>query len=142
MQTRTGRQRLQDGNGARIVKQLIAHLVGDYMAQSEWMAKMKPERSYRGWAAAATHAVIYTACFLPLTRSRRALLIIGGTHLLLDHYRPLGTLLARKDRILSPPGWEPAEPVPFWLIIVVDNTIHLAVNEWALNLSGKVRFSR
>lgn len=49
--------------------QIVAHLVGDYILQSHWMATEKTKRSI----AAATHAITYTLPFLLLTRSPAAL---------------------------------------------------------------------
>jgi hypothetical protein len=45
--------------------QLVAHAVGDYILQSDWMATEKTKQN----AAAATHALTYTLPFLFLTRS-------------------------------------------------------------------------
>ena len=40
--------------------QILAHLIGDYLLQSHWMAQEKTKRSI----AAAVHAVSYTLPFL------------------------------------------------------------------------------
>lgn len=61
----------------------LAHLAGDYVVQSHWAAVEKT----RAAGPAAVHALTYTACFLPVTRSLRALAVIGGTHYLIDRYR-------------------------------------------------------
>lgn len=42
--------------------QLIAHLFGDFILQSEWMAVNKTKRSW----PALVHVVLYSLCFLPL----------------------------------------------------------------------------
>lgn len=42
--------------------QLIAHLCGDYLAQSQWMAENKTKRSW----PAFVHALLYSLCFVPL----------------------------------------------------------------------------
>lgn len=42
--------------------QLLAHLFGDYILQSDWMAQNKTKRS---WPALA-HALLYSLCFVPL----------------------------------------------------------------------------
>lgn len=114
------------------MKRLIAHLLGDYVLQSDWEAMRKTQRSGEGWVAAGAHAATYTACFLPLTRNWRSLTVIGGTHLLLDHFRPLPPVLAVKNKVLSSPGYV-SNDLPFWLHIVVDNTLHLLINEFALD---------
>ena len=114
------------------MKRLITHLVGDYVLQSDWEANTKTKCSGEGWAAALAHAGTYTACFLPLTRNWKALSIIGGTHLLLDHFRPLPKVMDVKNSLASPPGYVSGE-FPFWLHIVVDNTVHLLINELTLD---------
>jgi len=42
--------------------QLLAHLCGDYILQSDWMAQNKTKRSW----PAFVHALLYSLCFLPL----------------------------------------------------------------------------
>jgi len=117
------------------MRQLIAHLVGDYVVQSKWMAAAKVYGSPDDRRQAAViHAALYTACFVPLTRNPWRLAVIGITHGLIDRYRPLPRLINAKDIILSPVSWphRMSDEVPFWLHIVVDSTLHLAINEVAL----------
>lgn len=78
----------------------LAHLVGDYVVQSDWMAVEKTTRAL----PAAAHAVTYAACFLPVTRSSRTLLVIGGTHYLIDRYR-LAKYVAWAKNQLAPTRW-------------------------------------
>lgn len=61
---------------------LLAHLIGDYCLQSPWMAHNKSRRSF----PCLVHVLLYTACFLFLTRSWKALLVIGGTHFVIDRF--------------------------------------------------------
>lgn len=56
--------------------QIVCHLVGDYIIQSDWMANEKRKRSL----AAGLHAVTYAIPFLFLTFDPLALGIIAGTH--------------------------------------------------------------
>lgn len=63
--------------------QLLAHLVGDFVIQSDWMAAGKLEAH----GPAAAHALSYAACFLPLTRDPRRLAFIAGTHFVIDRWR-------------------------------------------------------
>ena len=65
------------------MKRLIAHLWGDYIVQSTWMADNKTSRSL----PALAHAASYAACFLPLTRRWQPLVVIGGTHFAIDRWR-------------------------------------------------------
>lgn len=96
---------------------LLAHLVGDYLLQNDWMAANKTRR----WIPAVVHGATYTLPFLFVTQSLLALLAIGGTHVLIDHYR-----LARFWPTLLPPT--PRHDKPGWLLIVVDNAIHVLIN--------------
>lgn len=65
------------------MKALLAHLVGDYLVQNDWMASTKTQRHL----PAVVHGATYAAAFTPLTRDPRALLVIGGTHAVIDRYR-------------------------------------------------------
>jgi hypothetical protein len=117
---------------------LLAHLVGDYVLQSHWMATAKTS----AWWPALVHAGVYTACHLPVTRSVPALVVIGGSHAVIDRYRLARHLIWAKNHLAPaghrPPAWAPCtgtgyDPdVPVWLavglLIVADNTVHLAVN--------------
>jgi hypothetical protein len=113
--------------------QIVAHLVGDYITQSHWMATCKTKR----WFPAALHAVIYTAAFLLLSRSVPALLAIGGSHYLIDRYRLARFVVWAKNGAIGPvtatgypddvPAW-----LSVWLLIIADNTLHILINGAAL----------
>ncbi len=63
--------------------QILCHLWGDYILQSDWMAQNKTKDSM----AAFIHAGIYTALFLLFTRSIPALAVIFFTHAAIDRFR-------------------------------------------------------
>jgi len=63
--------------------QLVLHAVGDYVLQSDWMATTKTKKS----VAALAHVVTYLLPWLVLTTSWKALLVIGGTHFVIDRWR-------------------------------------------------------
>lgn len=63
--------------------QLVAHAVGDYVIQSDWMAQQKTSKHL----PALVHALTYTLCFLAVTRSLGALYIIFVTHFIIDRWR-------------------------------------------------------
>lgn len=63
--------------------QLVAHAVGDYILQSDWMATRKTSSS----VAAAAHAICYTLPFLLITQAPAALAVICGTHFVIDRWR-------------------------------------------------------
>jgi hypothetical protein len=63
--------------------QLVAHAVGDYVLQSDWMAQQK----VKSHIPALVHAIFYTLPFLFLSRSWKALLFILVTHFIIDRWR-------------------------------------------------------
>lgn len=56
--------------------------MGDFFLQSEWLALNKSKRTI----PCLVHVLIYTSCFLLLTVSWKALLVIGVTHFFLDRF--------------------------------------------------------
>ncbi len=62
---------------------LIAHAVGDYLIQSDWMATEKTKR----WWPAVAHGATYGIPFAFLVPSVWAWLVIVGTHVFIDRYR-------------------------------------------------------
>lgn len=116
--------------------QIVAHLVGDYILQSHWMATEKTKQSL----AAAVHAVTYTLPFLFLTLDPLALSVIAGTHFAIDRYRLARFVVWFKNGMNGPitaTGY--SEDVPMWmsvwLLIIADNTLHLICNALALWLA-------
>lgn len=117
--------------------QIVAHLVGDYIFQSHWMATEKTKRS----VAAAAHAICYTLPFLLITQSAAAIAVICGTHFLIDRYRLARFVVWAKNGAHGPvtaTGY--ADDVPpwlsVWLLIWADNTLHIVINGlaiWAFN---------
>lgn len=121
------------------MEQLLLHLVGDYLTQTDWMAKEKTKQSL----AALTHASVYSAPFALLTSSGAALLVIWVTHFLIDRFRLARYVVFAKnwstDRSLRwadccSTGYHRDTPpwLAFWLLIIADNTIHLCINYAAL----------
>lgn len=117
---------------------VLAHMVGDYVLQTHHQATTKTQR----WGPALAHAATYTAAHLPITRSWRALAVIGITHAVIDRYRLARHVVWAKNQ-LAPAEYRPGhtatgypEDAPpwlaFWLLIAADNTLHLAINAAAL----------
>ncbi len=117
---------------------ILAHLVGDYFIQSHWMATEKVKR----WWPAVVHGVSYTLPFLIITQSPMALLVIAGTHIVIDRFRLVKHVAWLKNQLgpkWSRPGHTETgfhESVPpwmsFWLMIILDNTIHILINVGAV----------
>lgn len=119
------------------MEQLIAHLVGDYILQNHWMATQKTSR----WFAALTHAIFYTIPFVVLFGGSWALIPICLTHAVIDRYRLIRLWLNFWGVGCSGSLWtffgapEIEAPLPFlsvWLMIIADNTLHLAINALSL----------
>ena len=122
-------------------EQLVAHGIGDFILQSDWMATEKTKRSI----AALAHAATYTLPFLYFTRSPVPLLIISGTHFCIDRWR-LSRYVVWAKNCLAPFGWNkpwaqcmatgypPDRPtwLTVWLLIVTDNIVHVLCNGFAL----------
>lgn len=121
------------------MEQILLHLVGDYLTQTNWMATEKTKRSL----AAALHAIVYSLPFLLLSPSVAAFAVIVLTHFLIDRYRLARYVVFAKNWITSPSmrwadceatGYHKDTPpwLAFWLLIIADNTLHLCINYAAL----------
>jgi hypothetical protein len=141
--------------------QIVAHLVGDYLLQSDWMANEKTKKNM----AAAAHAIAYSLPFLFLRPSLAAWVFIVGTHFVIDRWRlaryvcwAKNFLAPRWTRNLTAIGspFEKPSPIDFiwwntwsecsgtgyhkdrpawlavWLMIIADNTLHILCNGIAL----------
>lgn len=119
--------------------QLLAHVIGDYVIQSDYMATEKTKKSI----AAAAHVVTYALPFLFLTTSVAALAVIVGTHFIIDRWRLARFICWAKN--WPWPGRQPwskcvgtgyPEDRPawlaVWLMIIVDNTLHVSINGLAI----------
>jgi hypothetical protein len=117
--------------------QLVAHAVGDYILQSDWMASEKTKKNL----AALVHGVVYSLPFLLLTRVWWALLIIAGTHAAIDRWRLAKYVCFAKNFFAPPSGWpdwedskgngySAAKPIwlTTWLFIFTDNIMHVLIN--------------
>ncbi len=135
--------------------QIIAHEIGDYLLQSDWMAQTKAKDKF----AATIHGLVYAMPFIFLGASPLAWFVIWFTHAIIDHYR-LARYLVWLKNFLAPKwlsgvakdGWSPAwyrnhtwkqcdktgyhnDSPPWlsvWLMIRADNIIHIVINGLAL----------
>ena len=76
-----------------VADQLLAHLVGDYLLQSDWMATEKTKRL----TVALVHAFAYSLPFLLLSPSLAAWAVIVGTHAVIDRWRLARYLVWAKE---------------------------------------------
>ncbi len=128
--------------------QILAHLLGDYILQSDWMAQNKTKRSW----PCLVHAMIYTLCFVPIFlahhSSDAAILVILVTHFLIDRFRlarfvvsakntigqPYAKFLASPNEYSTATGYPKGVPdwMAVWLLIIADNVCHITINGLAL----------
>jgi uncharacterized protein DUF3307 len=106
---------------------LAGHLLGDWVAQSDWQARTKT----RSWAALAAHVATYhlvmgALLLLPILRdgwpARKALLALlvsAATHAVIDRRWPVRALLTASGS----PGFATVE----WGVIAVDQALHLTI---------------
>ena len=120
------------------MEQLILHLFGDFVTQSDWMATNKNKR----WWPALCHAVVYSLPFF-LIGSFAAVSVIFATHLIIDRFRLVRYVIWAKNWLspnhqpwseCSVTGFHKSTPewLAVWLMIVADGTLHLAINYGAL----------
>lgn len=121
--------------------QIVCHLIGDYLGQSHWMATEKTKRSL----AAVAHIATYGLPFLLLQPSLTAFAFIVGTHFVIDRWR-LARYVVFAKNFIAPrsawPKWADCYQTGFhkdvppwlstWLLIIVDNSIHIVLNAAAL----------
>lgn len=134
----------------------IAHLSGDYLLQSDWMAQKKTS----SWVPAVAHALVYGLQYLVMRPSLVAWLVIVITHAIIDHYR-LARYVCWGKNFLAPrwievksegqpecstyrhnypwsdcvkTGYYHKSPdwLACWLLFIADNTMHLICNYVAL----------
>lgn len=118
--------------------QLVAHAVGDYLLQSDWMAVNKTKRSI----AAVAHVCTYALPFLLLGASVAALAVIIGTHFVIDRFRLARYVVWAKNWMgpnrpwseCTATGYPPDRPtwMTVWLLIIADNMLHVLCNGLAL----------
>jgi hypothetical protein len=124
--------------------QLLAHMVGDYILQSHWMATNKTKSSL----AAICHALTYALPFLFLRPSWLVLVVIVGSHFAIDRWRLARYVVGFRNWLFAPPeererlrveidmatGFPKDCPqwLAVWLLIIADNIIHVLLNGLAL----------
>lgn len=126
--------------------ELLLHLIGDYVLQTEQMAL----RKVRSWFWAVFHAVVYSLPFLIVILRWEAWVVICGTHAVIDRFRLSNHICRFKNVFWFGSGRPESDPdtgyaketpvhVKFWLVVIVDNTLHLVINHLALKyLNGPI----
>lgn len=127
-----------------LVLGFAAHMVGDYVIQSDWMAQEKT----KDVEVAFLHGLTYGIPFIPLLFvfdvrwPMVAWFVITLTHALIDHHAVARHVVWFKNQF-APKAFRPGHTAtghgedrpPFltvWLVILVDNLIHISINTAAL----------
>lgn len=109
------------------MEQLILHLIGDYVFQNNWIANNKTKSHW----ICALHAALYSLPFLLIT-TPLAVGIIFCHHFLVDRYRLAVDYIKffNQSEDKSNFGFPKETPafISFWVMVIVDNTIHLSLN--------------
>lgn len=128
---------------------LIAHLFGDYIFQNDWMAQNKTSNLGIAWLHGLTYTLIYIVMFaiigmsFSLTRGLIVVFIIGGTHIVIDRWRLVKQIIWLINGFSYPwaeakanNGYSKNTPVwmSTWLMIIVDNSVHLLINTVSIYL--------
>ena len=99
---------------------IVLHSVGDWLLQTDWMAKGKD----KSWSPLVAHVAVWTACMLPAAVwlfDPLWLLWLAGTHLVLDGTSFVRWWMTTIKRIpegdLGGSAW--------WLVVVIDQVFHL-----------------
>lgn len=123
--------------------QLVAHLVGDYLLQTDWMAREKMRNS----VACLVHCVAYTVPFALITQNTWTLLVIAGAHFVIDRWRLTRFYLwarnipfvrGRRMSDCTDTGYTSDLPdsMSRLLFLVADGTFHILVNGLAIHYLG------
>jgi fatty acid desaturase len=116
---------------------LIAHLVGDYILQIDWMAENKKKNTWKGFLCCFAHVFVYTAIIFLFTGwPCYALAITFVTHFALDKTMFVGWFckVIGRGKFVSqynryPCATAKTQPNPFWpwSWVAVDNSFHLTI---------------
>jgi hypothetical protein len=104
---------------------LVAHMVGDFLLQTDWMAKNKK----RSFFACTIHVFLYMMPFLFLGLMWWQLLIIALQHWIQDKTTFVNWYMAKTGSVeFANPPFSP------WSVFVVDATFHLLTIAIVVNL--------
>ncbi len=99
---------------------IVLHSVGDWLLQTDWMAKGKA----KSWSPLVVHVAVWTACMIPAAVwlfDPLWLLWLAGTHLVLDGTGFVRWWMTAVKRVPESDLRGPAR----WLVVVVDQVFHL-----------------
>lgn len=111
-----------------IVLGLVAHMIGDYVLQNDWIAIEKTKRTW----VTLIHIILYSIPFFFIVGWSWALLVIAGSHFFIDRFRlavywiKLINWNWKSDNF----GFNKDKPIwmSVWLMIIYDNIFHIVIN--------------
>lgn len=135
------------------MEQLLLHLLGDYILQSDVMAINKKKNTVKGYLYCTLHSILYALPFLIIT-NYLAVILIAVTHFVIDKTNIISYFLAFRNNVkrhnsimevdregirevvldkhydISNFGFNKDRPfaISIWLNIITDNTVHLIIN--------------
>ena len=134
--------------------QILCHMLGDYIIQSDWMAQNKTKRNLPAIVHAFTYSIPFIVMFslqgFNVLHGSYAISVIVFTHFLIDRYRlarylcwaknftaPVNPISNRRNDPWSEcQGTGYSKEVPpwmsVWLMIIVDNVCHILINALAI----------
>lgn len=104
---------------------IYAHLIGDYLIQTDWMAAGKKKA---GWIC-LVHVLTYLIPFLFVGWTWQQLALVGIEHYIQDRTNIVSWFMRAKG---SAKFMEP--PLGPWSIIVTDNVLHILFMGWVATL--------
>ncbi len=108
---------------------IFAHLIGDYIFQTDWMAANKKRSSM----ACTIHVITYILPFIFCNISWIAFYLIAVEHWIQDRTNVVVIFMRLKG---SAKFTEP--PMAPWSIIVTDNILHILWIAFVVYLDGKI----
>lgn len=111
---------------------IIAHLIGDYIFQNDWIANEKTKNT----SVALLHVLLYSIPFYFLVGFSWELLIISGSHFFIDRFRLAVYWIKLINWNWSSKnfGFKDDKPawMSVWLMIIYDNAFHIIINTGAI----------
>ena len=115
----------------------LFHLIGDYLLQNDWMATNKTKNTI----VALIHASLYSFLFFFIT-DIECFLVLSVSHFFIDRFRlaQYWIMLVNWNWQSKNFGYDNDKPLwmSVWLMIIIDNTIHLLINTICIYFSNVI----
>ena len=115
----------------------LFHLIGDYLLQNDWMATNKTKNTI----VALIHASLYSFLFFFIT-DIEWFCVLSVSHFFIDRFRlaQYWIMLVNWNWQSKNFGYDNDKPLwmSVWLMIIIDNTIHLLINTICIYFSNVI----